>query len=409
MKCLFPSVWVWLCVTMSVLFTACGSEGGSLITPPDEPGEQQQTVRTVLVYFAADNSLTQYARQDIEEIKMGLSALSVEGVRLLAYIDLGDGDARLVEYVRRNGSVEEEIIHTYGERNSVGVEETREVFSAVFNNPDYEADSYALVYWSHADGWVPFPVPSSRWIGQDTGEGDNRMILSDFVSILEGMPHFDCIYFDACFMQSVEVAYALRNFTDFYIASPTETPGTGAPYECILPALLAKGGAVELADIYYQTYLQYYDGTARGGYCTEDWTAGAAICVLSTSALEQLASVTNRLLPEESVSVEDLRAASFNYDRRTKTSSAYVGYYDWEDMMRALLSSESYAVWKQTFDEAVVYWATTPMNFFGSAMRSMEGTDGVSHYIPESLSSPAAEAYRATEWYAAAGLGKLGW
>jgi len=42
-------------------------------------------------------------------------------------------------------------------------------------------------------------------------------------------------------------------------------------------------------------------------------------------------------------------------------------------------------------------------------MFSMEGTSGVSHYIPQSLTSEAAAAYRTTEWYEAAGLAKLGW
>ena len=49
------------------------------------------------------------------------------------------------------------------------------------------------------------------------------------------MPHFDFIMFDACFMMSVEVAYEVRNYTDYYIGSPTENPGPGAPYDKVVP------------------------------------------------------------------------------------------------------------------------------------------------------------------------------
>ena len=64
----------------------------------------------------------------------------------------------------------------------------------------YPADSYGLVYWSHADGWIPYPVPSAstRWIGQDTGEGqDNRMNISDFVDVLDDGSRYDVFYFNS--------------------------------------------------------------------------------------------------------------------------------------------------------------------------------------------------------------------
>ena len=40
-------------------------------------------------------------------------------------------------------------------------------------------------------------------------------------------------------MQSVEVVYQLRNRADYFIGSPTEIPGPGAPYEVVVPALFA--------------------------------------------------------------------------------------------------------------------------------------------------------------------------
>lgn len=151
-----------------------------------------------------------------------MTKVNNSGVHLLVYIDTGS-EPRLIELENKNGAAVETTVKTYEKnRNSVGVAETAEVFRDVFSDDAYQAESYGLIYWSHGDGWIPNPLPSTRWIGQDWGNGSRYMNISDLVSILSGAPHFDFILFDACFMQSVEVAYALRSFTDYYIGSPTE-------------------------------------------------------------------------------------------------------------------------------------------------------------------------------------------
>ena len=133
---------------------------------------------------------------------------------------------RLLELKNEGGTVVEKEVKTYPSRNSVGVDETQEVFADVFLNSQYQADSYGLVYWSHGDGWLPYPLGTgTRWVGQDKGNGDNRMNISEFVEILRTAPRFDFILFDACLMLSVEVAYELRDYTDYCIGSPTEIPG----------------------------------------------------------------------------------------------------------------------------------------------------------------------------------------
>lgn len=43
--------------------------------------------------------------------------------------------------------------------------------------------------WSHGDGWLPYPLRAgTRWVGQDKGNGDNRMNISEFVEILKSAP-----------------------------------------------------------------------------------------------------------------------------------------------------------------------------------------------------------------------------
>ena len=381
------------------LFSACEKKDG----PSVEPVE-----RVVLMYIAGDNSLSSFPGRDLDEVRAGMAG-APSSLLYFAYVDTGDDDVRLLKFRNVGGKVQEEIVKEYGDRNSVGVEETQEVFNDVFGNPAYQADSYGLIYWSHCDGWIPYPLPSNRWIGQDTGEGDNRMNLSDFKEILATAPHLDFLMFDACFMQSIEAAYELRDYTDYYIASPTETPGPGAPYDAIMPYLAQVGASEGLANAYFEAYNALYNGGV--GISNTNWTGGASICALRTDGLEALAALTAQLMPETTADVDALCENVFNYDQRSGWyEESHIGYYDWAQLMQALLSETDYATWRQAYDEAVTYWNTTPMNYSSVVgMFSMEGTNGVTHYIPQSVTSPRAESYRSLDWYTAAGLAKLGW
>lgn len=381
------------------LFSACDKEDGPAVGPAE---------RVVLVYFAADNSLSNLCYKDLDEIRAGMLNIS-DSMLLFAYVDAKEENAKLLKFRNIGGKVSEEIVKEYGVRNSVGVEETQEVFNDVFGNPAYQADSYGLIYWSHGDGWIPYSQPSNRWIGQDTGnEEDNRMNLSDFKEILATAPHLDFLMFDACFMQSIEVAYELRDYADYVIASPTETPGPGAPYDAIMPYLAQVGASAAMAGAYFEAYNALYNGSTP---TNDNWTGGVSICVLRTNGLESLAALTAQLMPTEEVDLHALRKEVFDYDQRSGWDKKYyIGYHDWAQMMQALLSEADYTTWRQAYDDAVVYWNTTPKNYSAVVgMFSMEGTNGVTHYIPQSVTSPRAESYRSLDWYTAAGLAKLGW
>lgn len=366
-------------------------------------GSEPAAKRTVLAYIVADNSLANLALIDLKEMKQGMASVVSDLMHLLVYIDTGD-EARLIELSSRNGVSVEKMIKTYPDRNSTGIAETLEVFGDVFANEQYKSETYGLIYWSHGDGWIPNPLPSTRWIGQDTGNGTHYMNIDALASVLKVAPHFDFIMFDACFMQSIEVAYELRNYADYYIASPTEIPGPGAPYDKVIPYMFMDDATVKMAKAYFDAYNSIYNEGM--GISNTNWTGGVSICALNTAQLEQLASVTRQVLLLGDTS--GLRSAVFDYDRRS--GSDHIGYYDMVTMMQHLTEPVGFAAWKQVYDAAVAYWNTTPMNFSAfDHMFSMEGSNGVSHYIPSSSYQSAAAAYRSTEWYSAVGLSQLGW
>lgn len=161
---------LWMCC--SVLLTACEN---------DEPTPQPpvEGSRTVLAYLASDNSLSSFALADLEEMRLGMEKVSANNVHLLVYID-SNSSPRLIELKNEGGELVENTVKTYENRNSVGVAETLEVFDDVFKNDEYRAESYGLIYWSHGDGWIPNPLPATRWVGQD---GNRYMNISDLVTI----------------------------------------------------------------------------------------------------------------------------------------------------------------------------------------------------------------------------------
>ena len=84
---------ITLLLFAAAIFTAvmqsCGSSDG-----PDEPPVEKPT-RSVLVYMAANNNLSYYARVDLEEMKEG--AKDISGGHLLVYYHRSNQDPRLIE------------------------------------------------------------------------------------------------------------------------------------------------------------------------------------------------------------------------------------------------------------------------------------------------------------------------
>lgn len=187
---------------------------------PAEPGQ-----RTVLVYMAAQNSLghDDFQRDDSLEIVKGAEALK-EGQSLMLFID--DKDAPRL-YALRAGYKKPALLKRWAEdANSTAAATLAAVLELM--KTYCPAEEYGLAMWSHADGWLP-PTESAEVtplsFGIDTGENplssDNgtQMAVETIAQTIKAAGlRFQYIFFDACLMQSLEVAYALREVTDLVIA-----------------------------------------------------------------------------------------------------------------------------------------------------------------------------------------------
>ena len=393
---------------LSLLFLLSACHPGN-----DEPLTQTK-VRTVLVYIAADNSLSSFASEDLSEMVQGMRKVDTNSYNLLVYYD--DHSApTLLRLINKKGKIIKDTIFSYQEQNSVDVSVMKAVLKKAFTS--YPADSYGLVLWSHGEGWLPSKSVSSftktRWWGVDES---SKMDILDLEEALSVAPHLDFILFDACFMQSIEVAYELKDCADYFIASPTETPGSGAPYEDVVPAFFSgKTGdsfATGIGDSYYDYYRDLYDETKE---TTDDnWTGGVSIGVLKGSSLDDLASATKEIITahvKDGASVVD--ASKLFYYHRSELTYYY---YDIKDLISTLTGQDSsYETWLQAFDNAMISYHTTAKNYYSipgqeyGGLFSMKGSCGVSTYILNSGHLSLNTYYHKLQWYEAAGWSETGW
>jgi hypothetical protein len=237
------------------------------------------------------------------------------------------------------------------------------------------------------------------------------MNISDLRKVLEDY-HFDFILFDACFMQAVEVAYELRACSDYFIGSPTEIPGPGAPYQTLVKSMFAIGStektAIDIAQNYYDFYASKYNGGK--GSSNQNWTGGVSVSVVASAALEPLAVATKniftRYLKSETViALSDIMC----YDPLRYPSY----YYDIDSFIRSLTGGDvddtDYALWHTAFENAVPYFGTTAKNYSAyGGMFSMENAKGLSGYIPKKNLTAINAFYAAYEWYTASGWDATG-
>lgn len=385
------------------LLCSCEKESEIPSSPLPEP-IPEMGARTVLAYIAADNTLSSFSTVDIKEMMEGVEKVDTRQNNLLVYVDHYNANPQLIRICR---DLTDKIIldtlvtYTNTPRNSVGVTEMKEVLSYVFDK--FPADSHGFVMWSHGDGWLPFSSTNTRWIGQDTDKGskDKRLNIDDLRIVLESQPKkFDYVFFDACYMQSIEVAYELRHCADYFIGSPTEIPGPGAPYQKVVPTLFAKNNAaIDIASAYFDLYESAYKGGE--GISDTDWTGGVSIAVLQSSKLEALADASREIpfYSTANINANGILCYDGLRDRN---------YYDMAELAKSLTTDDesSYKHWEAAYKAAVVYAETTERNYntnsYGSGqMVSMTGFSGVSTYILTHSSSFQNTYYKTLAWYTA--------
>ena len=367
---------VFIAATCS--FFAC-SDDDAIPSPPPPYAES----RTVMVYMVAENSLNGNATADVGEMLLGMNNDTLyAGDKLVIYLD----DVKLpriyvIDKTTKKILLSElEPVWKYDE--DVNSSSATQLAAFIdFATTHYPADSYGLVMWSHASGWIPSTYNGDKSLsmrksfGVDNGRNNtnnsgNQMEISDMANALDGYA-FDFIFFDACLMQNIEVAYELRHSAKHIIASPAEIPAPGANYKTLMKVMFRK-------DDYVSQMLSAYELEYRKTY-------GLVISSVDTSELDDFAEYMKGIVDEHRSDLLALNASSLlNYMHWGQWRNDYPDGLDMQGVMLNVLNEEEFTAWKEKADK--IFTCMQNGRWY-SSYQSVNKIDaaqccGVSMYIP---------------------------
>jgi hypothetical protein len=270
----------------------------------------QQAAWTIMVYMAGDNNLSAAGDSDLDEMRR---VGSTEDVNVLVEFDnAGDAGTRRIRVCSDGVG---EASESLGETDS-GSPEVLSSFIA-WASESYPADRYALILWNHGNGWAPTEMdriarsvgspgysereisersasplgrvffrrslesifslasPTERAICSDDGSGHSldTIELGRVIALAVermGQP-FDLLGMDACLMSNIEVAYQLRDYVRYIVASEENEPADGWPYESVLARITADPGmdTSEFARHIVSDYISWYQDRGHSGDITQ--------------------------------------------------------------------------------------------------------------------------------------------
>ncbi|MDR1097421.1 MAG: hypothetical protein LBL57_04750 [Tannerella sp.] len=340
----------------------------------DDPGLLPVN-RTVIVYMAADNDLSGDALVDLEEMQRGYTET---GAKLVVFADVAGEAPYLLQMTGAGG----QKIKSYPEFNSADALQMQHVLNEIIEL--YPAEHYGLILWSHGTSWLP----AGRRLNSFVEDGGRQMNIPD---LAEALPlRFDFILFDACLMGAVEVAYELKDKTDFLIASSTETIYEGFPYDRIIPELLApEVNPVQVARRYFD-YYNRLEGVYRS----------ATVSVTDTRGMEALAAATARLIEGRPFDMTAFDRASVQ--RLDVYGEQYV--FDFGDFIDKAFPQADAAALREQLAATMLYKACTPQFIEEYDIRTF---CGLSCYIPHPQRNDLNSYYQQLGWCKAAGFSRL--
>ena len=254
---------------------------------------------TIMVYMDGDNDLETNIVDDFVEMA---AVGSSDRVNLVALADtmtltvgthwyfIEKGDRPIdVENGTHTCDCEEFAGGCPGELN-MGDGETLEYFitTAVENAP---ADNYMLVLWDHGASWYGI---CEDW-SSELPDGSHDVLTIDEISsaidaayrsvLPEGA--LKIVDFDACLMSGVEVAYEIRDLSEYMVAAITTIARPGFQWEWLLEDInaLTDMSPRTIGETMVDSFMEFYSecaGKGVGGY------PYASLSLIDLSAVEAL-------------------------------------------------------------------------------------------------------------------------
>jgi hypothetical protein len=263
--------------------------------------------QTTLVYMpwsgsTSSSGLYSYFLQNLDSIEQAIIENKGVSGRVLVFLSTSAESSSLYELSYAKDSISHIPLKTY----SGNLYTTAEGITEILN--DVKENAYALNYaimigchgcgWTYKDDWTDYPYKAKQFDFNSSdatmakgagvtntpnypmtrffGSVSSTSYATDIETLAEGIAGagmtMQFILFDDCYMANIETAYALRNVTNYLIASTSEVLAVGMPYQTMF-TLLAKqepnySSAISAFDTFYSNYTYPY-GTLSAIDCRE--------------------------------------------------------------------------------------------------------------------------------------------
>lgn len=237
--------------------------------------------KTLFMYlpWPADRTLTESFETNISDLEKAISKNGLNNEKVVVFISTSSTQATLYEITYTDGICAHDTLKNYTNPPFT----TAAGITSILNDVKSAAPAltYAMIIGGHGMGWIPvYPTPTigirasstsvssfknyweyegafhTRYFG-----GTTPKYQTDITTLADAIARtgikMEYILFDNCYMSQIEVAYELRNVTDYMIASPTEIMAYGMPYSIIGEYLLGKPDYEAVCDGFYSFYSTY--------------------------------------------------------------------------------------------------------------------------------------------------------
>lgn len=355
---------------------------------PNTPTEPQIAEKTIFVFMPHSTNLYKYLLNNIAGMKRAIeSNKGLGNTRLVVFIAKDKKQSALINIKYEKGVCKQDTLEKYSSPTYLTTNGRVELFNKV---KEYApANRYAMIVGCHGMGWIPsstvFKTKKSRYFGGL--ENGYKIDIDDFAeSIKAAGMKMQFILFDDCYMSCMEVAYDLKDATDYIIASTSEVMDKGMPYHRIYQHLMgAEPNYQAVCDNFYDYYTNY---SAPYG------TIGVTDC----RYMDEMAAMMKYINTKHTFDTNRLNNVQ-DLDGETFTPTIF---FDFDDYVRNLCTNDNstYEQFYALLQRLVPYKANTNYIFSGN----MQIATKVNHFSGITISDPSTrseitESKKYTNWW----------
>ena len=379
-----------------IVLASCG--GNDDPVDPVDPFVPTKTKNTLFVFMPytannnGGNSLYYSLKGNIEDMERAIEQEKGLGnSQLIVFISENIKTSHLIyiSYNKNKGKCQRDTLKTYTDYDYTIPDGITSLLTSIKQMAP--ADNYSMIIGCHGEGWMPKPKSTqTRYFGGTAIPID----ISDFnEGIKNAGMKMNFILFDDCYMSGIEVAYQLRESSNYLIASTSEMIAYGMPYHIILKYLLYDTPDYDALcrdfTSFYKTYTYNLTPMPYG-----------TIAVTDLGYTEEMATFMKTVNSTHTFDIDKIDdVQDLDVEHYTPTV-----YFDFGSYLHVLCGDEveTYTEGTKLLDKLVPYKGTTGMIYSGAGNKSLKLKEYSGLTISDpSINSSAIDTKTQTAWWKA--------